>query len=68
MQFHAHNEWRVVTGGAERLEVNNSAVTASTDIIIAGSGNYLQFPDGTQQTTAASSGTSAATLMKYGAI
>ena len=28
MQFHAANEWRVVTGGAQRLEVNNSLVTA----------------------------------------
>lgn len=26
MQFHAADEWRVVTGGTERLEVNNSAV------------------------------------------
>ena len=56
MQFHAADQWRVVTGGTERLEVNNSAITASTDIIIAGTGNYLQFPDGTQQTTAATGG------------
>jgi hypothetical protein len=27
MQFHAADQWRVVTGGAERLEVNNSDVT-----------------------------------------
>ena len=27
MQFHAADQWRVVTGGSERLEVNNSAVT-----------------------------------------
>ena len=27
MQFHAENQWRVVTGGGERLEVNNSDVT-----------------------------------------
>jgi len=29
MQFHAADQWRVVTGGAERLEVNNSHVLAS---------------------------------------
>jgi len=29
MGFHAADQWRVVTGGAERLEVNNSAVTIS---------------------------------------
>ena len=28
MQFHAANQWRVVTGGGERLEVNNSYTTA----------------------------------------
>lgn len=27
MQFHASDQWRVVTGGSERLEVNNSQVT-----------------------------------------
>jgi hypothetical protein len=27
MQFHAADQWRVVTGGSERLEVNNSATT-----------------------------------------
>mgnify|MGYP000338269671 CR=1 FL=1 len=27
MQFHSSDQWRVVTGGAERLEVNNSQVT-----------------------------------------
>ena len=29
IQFHASDQWRVVTGGAERLEVNNSAVTVA---------------------------------------
>lgn len=29
MQFHAADQWRVVTGGAERLEVNNSVITAT---------------------------------------
>ena len=27
LQFHAADQWRVVTGGTEKLEVNNSAVT-----------------------------------------
>jgi hypothetical protein len=27
MQFHAADQWRVVTGGTERLEVNNTATT-----------------------------------------
>ena len=31
-QFHAADQWRVVTGGAERLEVNNSHVYASVQI------------------------------------
>ena len=29
MQFHASDQWRVVTGGTERLEVNNSAITST---------------------------------------
>ena len=29
MQFHAADQWRVVTGGAERLEINNSSVTVN---------------------------------------
>ena len=29
MQFHAADQWRVVTGGSERLEVNNSATTVA---------------------------------------
>jgi hypothetical protein len=32
MQFHASDQWRVVTGGSERLEVNNSAVTSQEPI------------------------------------
>jgi hypothetical protein len=30
MQFHAADEWRVVTGGAERFEINNSDVTVQS--------------------------------------
>ena len=32
MQFHAEDQWRVVTGGGERLEVNNSQITAAVPI------------------------------------
>ena len=32
MQFHAPDQWRVVTGGAERLEVNNSQITSTEPI------------------------------------
>ena len=36
MQFHAADQWRVVTGGTERLEVNNSSVTVQNDLIVNG--------------------------------
>jgi hypothetical protein len=32
IQFHSADQWRVVTGGSERLEVNNTHVLASTQI------------------------------------
>lgn len=32
MQFHAADQWRVVTGGAERLEVNNSLITSTEPV------------------------------------
>jgi hypothetical protein len=35
MQFHAADQWRVVTGGAERLEVNNSQVTINNVPLVA---------------------------------
>ena len=34
MQFHAADQWRVVTGGTERLEVNNSAVKVGGQLIL----------------------------------
>ncbi len=48
MQFHAADQWRVVTGGTERFEVNNSNVTvnkqllltAGTDAKLLASGQY----------------------------
>jgi hypothetical protein len=36
IQFHAADQWRVVTGGAERLEVNNSAVTVPGNMVVSG--------------------------------
>jgi hypothetical protein len=36
MQFHAEDQWRVVTGGVERLEVNNSAVTIPGTLNVRG--------------------------------
>jgi hypothetical protein len=32
MQFHNQDQWRVVTGGSERLEVTNSAITSTLPI------------------------------------
>jgi len=65
IQFHAADEWRVVTGGTERLEVNNSAVTvagvlnvrtaidlADNDILRFGSSDDVEFFfDGTNMYT-----------------
>jgi hypothetical protein len=36
IQFHAVDQWRVVTGGGERLEVNNNNTTVSTDLTVGG--------------------------------
>ena len=41
MQFHAANEWRVVTGGTEMLEVNDSDVKITNGDLIPG-GNDTQ--------------------------
>ncbi len=35
IQFHASNEWRVVTGGVERLEVNNANITMAATLQMA---------------------------------
>lgn len=37
MQFHAADQWRVVTGGSERLQVSNSDVLVQNDFKVAGS-------------------------------
>ena len=36
MQFHAADQWRVVTGGVERLEINNTQVTVAGNMVVSG--------------------------------
>jgi hypothetical protein len=36
MQFHAADQWRVVTGGGERLEVNNTGANVTGNIAVSG--------------------------------
>tara|TARA_R100000773_G_C4221088_1_gene119977 strand:- start:3454 stop:4956 length:1503 start_codon:yes stop_codon:yes gene_type:complete len=36
LQFHANDQFRVVTGGAERVEVNNTNTTIANNLIISG--------------------------------
>ncbi len=45
IQFHATDQWRVVTGGTERFEVNNNTSTFQTDVKIDG-GHLLYVGDG----------------------
>jgi len=37
IQFHTSDQWRVVTGGSERLEVNNSSVNVQNGLVVNGS-------------------------------
>ena len=46
MQFHAADQWRVVTGGAERLEVNNTATTVANTLTASGGINGLTLGNG----------------------
>ena len=41
IQFHAADQWRVVTGGTERLEVNNSLTTIATPLTVQGENNIF---------------------------
>ena len=41
MQFHSANQWRVVTGGTERLEVNNDTMTVAATLSMNGHGITL---------------------------
>ena len=36
MQFHAADQWRVVTGGTERLEVNNTTTSITNNLAVTG--------------------------------
>ena len=40
MQFHAADQWRVVTGGSERLEVNNTNTTVANNLIVSGNTTF----------------------------
>jgi len=42
MQFHEANQWRVVTGGSERLEVNNSFVTSTKPVRVNSSQPFYE--------------------------
>jgi hypothetical protein len=62
-QFHAADQWRVVTGGTERLEVNNSLTTIATPITVQGENNIfsnsnagIYFTNGSTSPTFASHG------------
>jgi hypothetical protein len=46
MQFHAGDQWRVVTGGTERLEVNNTATTVQNTLTASGGINGLTLANG----------------------
>jgi len=41
MQFHAADQWRVVTGAVERLEVNNSNTTVTTTFSVNNTGDRV---------------------------
>ena len=43
MQFHAADQWRVVTGGVERFEVNNTQVSVTGNFVA--SGNVTAYSD-----------------------
>ena len=43
MQFHAADQWRVVTGGGERIEANNTEVRIANNLVIDGE---LDLPSG----------------------
>jgi len=50
LQFHAANQWRVVTGGVERLEVNNSRTQIDTLLTDAALGEDYDALSGTTPT------------------
>ena len=60
MQFHAANQWRVVTGGTEMLEVNDSNVIVQSDLTVNGGDIVLGGTGRIQGIDTVSSGTDAA--------
>jgi hypothetical protein len=60
IQFHAANQWRVVTGGTERLEVNDSQVTVSNGLTVSNGDIQLGGTGRIQGIDTVSSGTDAA--------
>ena len=60
MQFHAANEWRVVTGGTEMLEVNDTNVIVQSDLTVNGGDIVLGGTGRIQGVDTVSSGTDAA--------
>ena len=40
IQFHAADQWRVVTGGSERFEVNNTNSTVQNNLVVNGSATF----------------------------
>jgi hypothetical protein len=66
IQFHAADQWRVVTGGGERLEVNNSAVTVQNQLNVNGSVRFSTITSGILLANASGdiSATSASSLVQ----
>ena len=60
LQFHAVDQWRVVTGGAERLEVNNSQTTITNGLTVSDGDIQLGGTGRIQGIDTVSSGTDAA--------
>ena len=59
MQFHAANQWRVVTGGTEMLEVNDTNVIVQSDLTVNGGDIVLGGTGRIQGVDTVSSGTDA---------
>ena len=59
IQFHAANQWRVVTGGSERFEVNGTRCTMAQDLTVNGGDIILGGTGRIQGIDTVSSGTDA---------